>query len=329
MLVILKKYRLHFFSTLIFLVLNTILSVENQSIISFILIFSFGLVHGANDIQLIQKKTLDYSVQFFSYSILLYIFIVIVGILIFFFVPKFGLLFFILFSSFHFGEQHLGMYDIKSKYLIIKSILYISYGLTILSLLFSLQWLETHVIIYEISELFISKNIMELFFYSGFSVFFIISLSYKNLRKFLLIETVLLIFLGFFFSKASLLFSFSVYFVFWHSIPSILDQLNFLYENELKNKIAEKFVNQDEDERLDLIFKLFSKDYSGKIKYLLSSMPYWIISILGLFGFYFYFHTKPDTFLPLFFSFLAAITFPHTIVMGWLKIYKPKTKSKI
>ena len=301
MLVILKKYRLHFFSTLIFLVLNTILSVENQSIISFILIFSFGLVHGANDIQLIQKKTLDYSVKFFSYTILLYIFIVIVGILIFFFVPKFGLLFFILFSSFHFGEQHLGMYDIKSKYLIIKSILYISYGSTILGLLFSLQWLDTHVIIYEISELFISKNIMELFFYSGFSVFFIISLSNKNLRKFLWIETVLLIFLGFFFSKASLLLSFSIYFVFWHSIPSILDQLNFLYE----------------------------KDNSGKIKYLLSSMPYWIMSIVGLFGFYFYFHTKPDTFLPLFFSFLAAITFPHTIVMGWLKIYKPKTKSKI
>ena len=301
MLVILKKYRLHFFSTLIFLVLNTILSVENQSIISFILIFSFGLVHGANDIQLIQKKTLDYSVKFFSYSILLYIFIVIVGILIFFFVPKFGLLFFILFSSFHFGEQHLGVYDIKSKYLIIKNILYISYGSTILGLLFSLQWLDTHVIIYEISELFISKKIMELSFYSGFSVFFIISLSYKNLRKFLWIETVLLIFLGFFFSKAPLLLSFSVYFVFWHSIPSILDQLNFLYE----------------------------KDNSGKIKYLLSSMPYWIMSIVGLFGFYFYFHTKPDTFLPLFFSFLAAITFPHTIVMGWLKIYKPKTKSKI
>ena len=64
------------------------------------------------------------------------------------------------------------------------------------------------------------------------------------------------------------------------------------------------------------------------MKYFLSSLPYWIMSILGIFGFYFYFHTKPETFLPLFFSFLAAITFPHTIVMGWLKIYKPETKSK-
>ena len=170
MLAILKKYRLHFFSTLLILLINTVLSPENQSFISFFLIFSIGLIHGANDIQLIQKKTLNYSVKFFIYTILLYTTIVLLGILIFFFIPKFGLLFFILFSSFHFGEQHLGTYDVKSKEFI-KNILYISYGSAILGLLFSLQWLDTHVIIYEISQLFVSKKITELFFYSGFSVF--------------------------------------------------------------------------------------------------------------------------------------------------------------
>ena len=301
MLAILKKYKLHFFSTIIFLLINPFLRVENQSFISFFLIFSFGLIHGANDIQLIQKKTLNYSSKFFIYSILLYTSVVMFGILIFFYVPKFGLLFFIFLSSFHFGEQHLGQYNINSKNILIKNLLYTSYGSIILGLLFSLQWLDTHVIVYEISELFIPKKIMELYFYLGFLTFFIISLFYKSLRKFLWIEISLIVFLGFFFSKASLLLSFTVYFVFWHSIPSILDQLNFLYY----------------------------KDNSRKIKYLLSSLPYWVMSILGLFGFYFYYHTKPDTFLPLFFSFLAAITFPHTIVMGWLKIYKSKTKSKI
>lgn len=301
MLSILKKYKLHFFSTIIFLILNTFLGVENQSFISFLLIFSFGLIHGANDIQLIQKKTLNYSIKFFIYSISLYTSIVILGVLIFFYIPKFGLIFFIFFSSFHFGEQHLGTYDKKSINFIIRNVLYISYGSTILGLLFSLQWLDTHVIVYKISELFIPKKTMELYFYSGFSTFFIISLFYKKLRKILWIETILITFLGFFFSKTSLLLSFSVYFVFWHSIPSIVDQLNFLYD----------------------------KDNSRKVKYLLSSLPYWIMSLLGLFGFYFYFHAKPETFLPLFFSFLAAITFPHTIVMGWLKIYKPKAKSKL
>ena len=297
---ILLKYRLHFFSTLIFLAVNIFLNTENQSIISFILIFTFGLIHGANDIQLIQKKTLNYSINFFIISILLYVFIVILGILIFFYIPDFGLIFFVLFSSFHFGEQHLGSYQIDSNNIFVKIILYTSYGSIILGLLFSLQWLDTHVIIYEISELFISKKATELYFYVAFTTFFVISLYYKNLRKLLWIETILIIFLGFFFSRASLLLSFSVYFVFWHSIPSILDQLNFLYQ----------------------------KDNTRKMKYFLSSLPYWIMSILGLFGFYFYFHTKPETFLPLFFSFLAAITFPHTIVMGWLKIYKPETKSK-
>ena len=297
----LKKYQLHFFSTLVFLLFNLFLSIENQTIVSFILIFSFGLIHGANDIQLIQKKTLNYNVKFFICTLLLYFSVVVLGILIFFYIPKFGLIFFIFFSSFHFGEQHLGSYIMETNNLLIKIILYTSYGSTILGLLFSLQWLDTHVIIYEISEVFISKKTIELYFYIGFSIFFIVSLFYKKLRKFLWIETILIIFLGFFFSKATLLLSFSVYFVFWHSIPSILDQLNFLYE----------------------------KDNSRKLKYLLSSLPYWIMSILGLFGFYFYFHTKSETFLPLFFSFLAAITFPHTIVMGWLKIYKPKTKAKI
>ena len=297
---ILQKYGLHFFSTLIFLTANFFLSIENQYIISFILIFTFGLIHGANDIQLIQKKTLNYSVNFFISSILLYVFIVIFGILIFFYVPDFGLVFFVLFSSFHFGEQHLGSYQIDSKNIFVKIILYTSYGSIILGLLFSLQWLDTHVIIYEISGLFISKKVTELYFYLALTTFFVISIYYKSLRKFLWIETILIIFLGFFFSRASLLLSFSVYFVFWHSIPSILDQLNFLYQ----------------------------KDNTRKMKYFLSSLPYWIMSILGLFGFYFYFHTKPETFLPLFFSFLAAITFPHTIVMGWLKIYKPETKIK-
>ena len=157
-----------------------------------------------------------------------------------------------------------------------------------------------HVIVFEISELFISKRAMEIYFFVAFITFFVISLFYKNFRKVLLFETGLIIFLGFFFSKASLLLSFSVYFVFWHSIPSILDQLNFLYDS----------------------------DNSRKMRYFLSSLPYWIMSVVGLFVFYFNFHTNPETFLPLFFSFLAAITFPHTIVMGWLEIYKTKSKSK-
>ena len=158
--------------------------------------------------------------------------------------------------------------------------------------------------IYEISELFISKKATELYFYVAFTTFFVISLYYKNLRKFLWIETILIIFLGFFFARASLLLSFSVYFVFWHSIPSILDQLNFLYQ----------------------------KDNARKMKYFLSSLPYWIMSILGLFGFYFYFHTKDIAFVVFLIGFKSEQTlrlkfnftlFSYRWAVVFYKIFEP------
>jgi Brp/Blh family beta-carotene 15,15'-monooxygenase len=94
------------------------------------------------------------------------------------------------------------------------------------------------------------------------------------------------------FSQLSLFYAFSVYFVFFHSIPSILEQTNYLYGNPNINT-----------------FK----------KYFISAFPYWVFAILGLFLFYLFFSEKFEFSLEIFFSFLAAITFPHVIV-----IYKMK-----
>ena len=96
---------------------------------------------------------------------------------------------------------------------------------------------------------------------------------------------------GWLFSRSSLLLGFGLYFVLWHSIPSMHDQLGYLYPNDTK----------------------------GLWKYFRSSAPYWVLSLIGLLGVYLFFDFQSTAFLPLFFSFLAAITFPHTVVMGWLK----------
>ena len=69
---------------------------------------------------------------------------------------------------------------------------------------------------------------------------------------------------------------------------------------------------------------LYPKESKPLRRYLLSSAPYWLLSLLGLGGVYFFFDWHSEAFLPLFFSFLAAITFPHTIVMGWLKLSEEK-----
>ena len=52
--------------------------------------------------------------------------------------------------------------------------------------------------------------------------------------------------------------------------------------------------------------------------YIRSSLVYWLLSLLGLIAAYFFFDVNASYFIPLFFTFLAAITFPHTVVIGML-----------
>ena len=233
-------------------------------------------------------------------SLSLYIGVVLIGIFLFYLLPVFGLLFFVAFSAYHFGEQHLAskISAATSSWLRVSS--YLSYGLALFGLLFALQWDEVHQIIYIISQAFVAKQSTEALFFVGLALFLLSAALIPSLRPLVLFELVLLAFIGLLFSRASLLLGFGVYFVVWHSIPSIQDQVKFLYNN---------------------------KAGSGW-SYFKSSAPYWFLSLIGLFGVYFLFDVHSWEFLPLFFSFLAAITFPHTVVMGWLKLSEDHVSSR-
>jgi hypothetical protein len=89
------------------------------------------------------------------------------------------------------------------------------------------------------------------------------------------------------FKTADLIWAFAIYFVVWHSIPSIKEQINYLYG--------------------DFTITNF-------IVYFKSAFIYWITSLLGILVLYFIFQDK-ELFNALFFSFLAAITFPHTLII--------------
>jgi beta-carotene 15,15'-dioxygenase len=296
----LKKYRYHILATLAFIILSYLLDVFFQGVIAFFMILSVGIVHGANDLQLIQKKTQKKSQIFFLSSLSLYIGVVLVGIFLFYLLPVFGLLFFVAFSAYHFGEQHLASKISAATPSWLRVSSYLSYGLALFGLLFTLQWGEVHQIIYIISQAFVSKQSTEALFFIGLALFLLSAALIPSLRYLVLFELVLLAFIGLLFSRASLLLGFGVYFVVWHSIPSIQDQVEFLYNN---------------------------KAGSGW-SYFKSSAPYWLLSLVGLFGVYFLFDVHSWEFLPLFFSFLAAITFPHTVVMGWLKLSEDHASSR-
>lgn len=288
---ILFDYRYRILITLFFIIFSPFLSENIQNNIALILIFTIGIIHGSNDLKLIQKKTKNFSKKFFFRVLFFYILVVLIGALIFFIYPLYGLIAFIIFSAFHFGEQHLKTFEVKSGNKFLIFLFYISYGLIILNLLFYLKFDNVSEIIKLISNFNLKKHQILYTLISSFLSFNLSILLLKRNFK-ILYEFFLIVLLGFLFNTSSLILGFSIYFVFWHSFPSVKDQIIYIYG---------------------------SFEYYNLIKYIKSSVVYWFISLFTIFIAYNFLNFNQDYFLPLFFSFLAAITFPHTIVIGSLK----------
>jgi Brp/Blh family beta-carotene 15,15'-monooxygenase len=98
------------------------------------------------------------------------------------------------------------------------------------------------------------------------------------------------------FKSSSLIWGFTIYFIIWHSIPSLLEQIRFAYG---------------------------SLDRKNIINYTKAALPYWLVSLVGMTLLYFVFKDEKH-FYSLFFAFIAAVTFPHSIVM--LKMFTKKSK---
>ena len=196
---------------------------------------------------------------------------------------------FLTFSSYHFGEQHWNTLEIKKNkwFTSFETV----YGIFIFSLLFSFHQQEVKTIIYQITNVSIASiNFTTLLLVFGILLvalgWMINSISIKFKSEIVLNLFYLLVF-AIIFKTANLIWAFAIYFVVWHSLPSIKEQINFLYG--------------------DFTLKNFKR-------YIKSAFIYWIISLIGIAILYFIFK-EHEIFNALFFSFLAAITFPHTIVI--------------
>ena len=275
----------HFF-TLFCVIFSFFTSDFLQNLISAIGILTFGILHGANDLKILAKKNLS-SKNFIDIPLwLVYVGIVCLGLFVFYFIPGIALLMFVLVSCYHFGEQHLERH-IKSKKL--KYLFFTNYGVLIFSLLFVFNVESVNKVIFQIASIQVPYRLFVFLLVISFSFFLSFFIIDKSLIKNLFIEIVLLFFLGVIFNTSTLLFGFGFYFVVWHSLPSLSSQIKFLYQDEI---------------------------YNPYIKYLKQAFFYWILAIAGLFGFYVLKIVPQEQYLSIFFSFLAAITFPHVIVMG-------------
>ena len=259
-------------------------------LLGYLLILTFGVVHGANDLVLLEKNNNNSKKSNKKLNILIiYVLSICFFSFIFYLLPIVGLLIFIVFSCYHFGEQHLKLKSTNKNNISI-FILRFAYGsLIILSLLyFHPQEVET--IIAAITGIQI-KNFVFLDTLI-FSILLLVIAYFFNQKNFqndfdILFEVFLLVVIGLIFKFTPLIWGFSLYFILWHSIPSIKSQCEFLY-GEFNSNIL--------------------------IKYLKSGALIWLISIIGLCVFYYLF-SETVIIETLLFSFIAAITFPHVFTI--------------
>jgi len=268
-----------------------------ELIFGFILIFTFGMIHGSNDL-LIINKILEKSKYYSKLSVLTaYLLIVSFAILIFYWTPALALSLFVLFSAYHFGEQH-WEHSFSNLNKILKSTFYFSYGLLILYLLFVFNDIGVKSIVYEITgyqleNLYSFPVILILGCFLGAVLAIGIYFNQPS-TEIVLTELFSLAVLTIIFASSSLIWGFTIYFILWHSIPSLAEQIKFVYGD----------------------FKLESI-----LKYCKSAAPYWIISLIGIAVLYAVFSGEKH-FYSLFFAFIAAVTFPHAFVM--VKMFSKK-----
>ena len=290
-------YSFSIVSSFVGLWITSLLPESFELILGFILIFTFGMIHGSNDLMIVNRLSNSNNSKFFS-ILLTYMFVVSSAIVIFYLVPVLALSLFVLFSAYHFGEQHWEeTLNEFNSYL--KRIFFFCYGMLILFMIFNFNPDKVVEIIYEIT----SYSLLEIYSLEVITtlvgiLFLLISYGlYNNSIKLpsVLRELSLLLILGIVFKASSLIWGFTIYFILWHSIPSLLDQITFIFGDLEKKSIY---------------------------KYAVAALPYWLISLIGISVLFLIFKNEKH-FYSLFFAFIAAVTFPHAIVM--LKMFEKKS----
>lgn len=272
--------------------LSTSFSDGAQTILAYLFISTVGILHGTNDINIIRTKSKkDHRSASFQKILFLYLGIIVLILTVFAFFPLIAMVLFVVFSGFHFGEQHLKRkFEVPTRW---SAAIYTLYGTAILFLIFYTKVEEVIPILKQLTGL----DLSEVFFKYGLIALLLLTLSsffiFRNsLRIHIIRETFYLAVLFVVFETANLLWGFCIYFVLWHSIPSIRDQLFFLYGKA---------------------------DRSSLIRYFKACWPYWCISLAGLTVVYFLFRENELPLINVLLYLLASVTIPHILVMSFLE----------
>ena len=278
----------------IFLLLSYLLSANYQDMIGFALVLSVGLIHGANDLLIIKKNSKFSSNYSQFWPFFTYVGLVFIGFTFFYLFPSFALIAFLIVSVYHFGEQHLEAIlitrSLKNNY---RFIPIVSHGIILFTIIFMNNINTVNNVFLSFKINFLNSSSLNIILIVASIVYISTLVINKYLTSFIFSEILFFILFYFLSLSSTLILCFSVYFIFFHSILSIKDQVKYIYGNNNSSSLK---------------------------RYLLNSMPYFILAIVFLILFYNYTEIDNSDLLPIIFTFLAAITFPHVIVIE--KMYR-------
>ena len=293
-----KNYRFSIVFSFLGLWITTLFPEDFELFLGFFLIFTFGMIHGSNDMLIVNKLTNLKKTSFIK-TLATYLLVVSIAVLIFYWLPSIALILFVCFSAYHFGEQHWEE-SLESITNTSKRLYFFAYGLFVLFMVFYFNEASVKMIVNEISGMTLNQLYTEHVLIT-LGVFMLSFLAVMLRQKEIKLNTVItelftLLVLVIIFKSSSLIWGFTIYFIIWHSIPSLLEQIRFAYG---------------------------SLDRKNIINYIKAALPYWLVSLVGMTLLYFVFKDEKH-FYSMFFAFIAAVTFPHSIVM--LKMFTKKSK---
>ncbi len=288
-----RKFQLYnFIMVLSFFFLWVSLQIPEriEFVLGYFLILTIGVGHGANDLKIyFNSKKLSLKKLFIFLG--LYSLLVLVGSGLFFIVPEFVLALFILVSGYHFGQEHFEKYEIDNTWYY--NVFIGAYGLMIILSLLYIHSQESLLIINDLLDINLGEQVLLYFLISSLVIWLLCFIAIRKYLKWneILRELFYLVLIYMIFSNASLIWGFAIYFIMWHSIPSIYNQIYYL----------EGTVNPS-------TVKSYIKD----------SLLYWIAALVFLGVLYYFLKDHTSLFLSIIIAFLGGITFPHVVVMHQL-----------
>jgi len=225
--------------SLIFVQQYVVAIEENTQFFIFIIgVLLLGVPHGAADL-LVATKNADLSNREFSkkHFFFVYLFRLFLFAAILLLFPVIGSILFIFFAAYHFGETDLHQFKTDT---VLGKVFVMSYGLIILSVILMHHFDEVKPI-YQLLDLgkgnelivdWISENryfilsLSGIVFFSSTFIYFLNNNHFENKDKGqFLIRLAFILFILF---NLPMLLGFTFYFVFWHSLLSLDNILNFL-----------------------------------------------------------------------------------------------------